>query len=146
VRAYKLLAHQHSPEIARALSRVARAGGGVRLTFTAHYLPIKRGLFATCYARPRAGATAERVAACLADAYAKTPFVRAMPPADVAIKRVVGTNFCDVGATAGEDVVLAVGAIDNLLKGAAGQAVQNLNLMNGLQEHAGLDALPPVSP
>jgi N-acetyl-gamma-glutamyl-phosphate reductase len=51
-----------------------------------------------------------------------------------------------VGATAGDDVVIAVGAIDNLLKGAAGQALQNLNLMNGLEEHAGLDGLSPVSP
>jgi N-acetyl-gamma-glutamyl-phosphate reductase len=146
VRAYKLLAHQHSPEIVRALSRVARPGAGIRLTFTAHYLPIKRGLFATCYARPRPGATAERVAQCLADAYAKTAFVRAMAPGEVTLKRVVGTNLCHVGATAGDDVVIAVGAIDNLLKGAAGQALQNLNLMNGLEEHAGLDGLSPVSP
>jgi N-acetyl-gamma-glutamyl-phosphate reductase len=146
VRAYKLLSHQHSPEIVRALSRVARPGAGIRLTFTAHYLPVKRGLFATCYARPRPGATAARVAQCLADAYAKTAFVRAMAPGEVTLKRVVGTNLCHVGATAGDDVVIAVGAIDNLLKGAAGQALQNLNLMNGLEEHAGLDGLSPVSP
>ncbi|MGO9836563.1 MAG: N-acetyl-gamma-glutamyl-phosphate reductase [Polyangiaceae bacterium] len=146
VRAYKLLAHQHSPEIVRALARLARSGGRVTLTFTAHYLPIKRGLFATCYARPRPGATAERVAACLAEAYAKTPFVRAMAPAEVTLKRVVGTNLCHVGATADDDVVIAVGAIDNLLKGAAGQALQNLNLMNDLDERAGLDGLSPVSP
>jgi len=146
VRAYKLLAHQHSPEIARALSRLLKPGGAVKLTFTAHYMPVKRGLFATCYARPRAGATAERVAACLAEAYAKTPFVHAMAPADVTLKRVVGTNHCHVGATASEDMVIAVGAIDNLLKGAAGQAVQNLNLMNGLDERAGLDGLVPIAP
>jgi N-acetyl-gamma-glutamyl-phosphate reductase len=145
VRAYKLLTHQHAPEIVRALSRLGRPSP-IKLTFTAHYLPIKRGLFATCYARPRPGATAERVAACLADAYARTPFVHAMAPGDVTLKRVVGTNFCHVGATAGEDVVIAVGAIDNLLKGAAGQAVQNLNLMNGLEERAGLDGLAPASP
>jgi N-acetyl-gamma-glutamyl-phosphate reductase len=146
VRAYKVFAHQHSPEIARALSRLVRPGGTIQLTFTAHYLPIKRGLFATCYARPRPGVTAERVAACLADAYAKSPFVHAMAPADVTLKRVVGTNHCHVGASANDDVVIAVGAIDNLLKGAAGQAVQNLNLMNGLDERAGLDGLVPTSP
>jgi len=146
VRAYKLLSHQHAPEIVRALSRLRPGAPPVKLTFTAHYLPVKRGLFATCYARPRPGATAERVAACLADAYARTPFVRAMAPADVTLKRVVGTNLCHVGATADDDVVLAVGAIDNLLKGAAGQAVQNLNLMNGLDERAGLADLPPASP
>jgi N-acetyl-gamma-glutamyl-phosphate reductase len=143
VRAYKLLAHQHSPEIARALGRLA---DGVKLTFTAHYLPVKRGLIATCYARPRAGATAARVAECLADAYAKTPFVRAMPPDRVTLKRVVGTNACHVGASADDDVVVAIGAIDNLLKGAAGQAVQNLNLMNGRDECEGLGALHPAAP
>jgi N-acetyl-gamma-glutamyl-phosphate reductase len=146
VRAYKLLAHQHSPEIVRMLSRIAANGSGVRLTFTAHYLPIKRGLYATCYARPRPGVTAEHVVACLADAYARTPFVRAMAPAEVTLKRVVGTNLCHVGATADDQVVVAVASIDNLLKGAAGQAVQNLNLMNGLEERAGLDGLLPASP
>ncbi len=143
VRAYKILAHQHTPEIVRGLARFAE---GVKLTFTAHYLPVKRGLIATCYARPRPGASAARVAECLADAYAKTPFVSAMAPDRVTLKRVVGTNACHVGATADDDVVLAVGAVDNLLKGAAGQAVQNLNLMNGRDETAGLGALLPVSP
>lgn len=143
VRAYKLLAHQHTPEIVRALARFAE---GVKVTFTAHYLPVKRGLIATCYARPRPGATAARVAECLADAYSKTPFVRAMPPDRVTLKRVVGTNACHVGASADDDVVIAIGAIDNLLKGAAGQAVQNLNLMNGRDEREGLDALHPASP
>jgi N-acetyl-gamma-glutamyl-phosphate reductase len=141
-RAYKILGHQHTPEIARALGRVT---GGVTLTFTAHLLPIHRGLFATCYARPRAGATSERVAQCLADTYARSPFVRAVAPGDVMLKRVVGTNACLVGAAAGEDVVIAFGAIDNLVKGAAGQAVQNLNAMNGWDEALGLDALQPLS-
>jgi N-acetyl-gamma-glutamyl-phosphate reductase len=143
VRAYKLLGHQHTPEITRGLARFAE---GVRVTFTAHYLPVKRGLIATCYARPRPGATAARVAECLADAYGKTPFVRAMAPDRVTLKRVVGTNMCHVGASADDDVVIAVGAVDNLLKGAAGQAVQNLNLMNGRDESEGLGALHPASP
>jgi N-acetyl-gamma-glutamyl-phosphate reductase len=142
-RAYKLLAHQHTPEIARALSRLA---SGIKLTMTAHYLPIKRGLLATCYGRPLPGASAARVAECLAEAYGRSAFVRAMAPDQVTLKRVVGTNACHVGATASEDVVIAVGAIDNLLKGAAGQAVQNLNLMNGWDETTGLDGLQRVSP
>jgi N-acetyl-gamma-glutamyl-phosphate reductase len=146
VRAYKLLVHQHTPEIVRALGHHAHLTEGVKVTFTAHYLPVKRGLIATCYARPRPGTTAARVAECLADAYAKTPFVRAMAADRVMLKRVVGTNQCHVGATADDDVVIAVGAIDNLLKGAAGQAVQNLNLMNGRDESEGLDALQPLSP
>jgi N-acetyl-gamma-glutamyl-phosphate reductase len=143
VRAYKVLAHQHTPEIARALSRYT---GGVRLTFTAHLLPIARGLLTTCYARPRPGATRQRVSECLAEAYARSPFVRAVAPEEVMLKRVVGTNLALVGATADDDVVVAVGAIDNLLKGAAGQAVQNLNAMNGWDETLGLEGLQRVAP
>ena len=141
--AYKVLVHQHAPEIVRALSRLVT---GVKVTFTPHYLPIKRGLLATCYARPLPGATATRVAECLADAYARAPFVHAMAPDKVTIKRVVGTNACHVGATADDDVVVSIGAIDNLLKGASGQALQNLNLMNGWDETTGLDGLQRVSP
>jgi len=142
LRAYRVFSHQHTPEIVRVLSR---SSAGVRLTFTAHLLPLRRGLLATCYARPRAGASAARVAECLADAYARTPFVRAVPLEEVMLKRVVGTNACHVGASADDDVVIAIGAIDNLLKGAAGQAVQNLNLMNGWGETLGLDGLQRVS-
>jgi len=143
VHAYRVLAHQHTPEITRALARLAT---GVRLTFTAHLLPVARGLLATCYARPRAGADASRVAECLRAAYAKMPFVTVAPPDEVRLSRVVGTNLAFVGASADEDMVVAVSAIDNLLKGAAGQAVQNLNAMNGWDETLGLDHLQRVSP
>jgi N-acetyl-gamma-glutamyl-phosphate reductase len=145
VRAYKILSHQHTPEITRGLARFAE---GVKVTFTAHYLPVKRGLIATCYARPRpgAGATAARVRECLADAYSKTRFVRAMAPEKVSLKGVVATNLCHVGASADDDVVVAIAAIDNLLKGAAGQALQNLNLMTGRDESEGLGALHPAAP
>jgi N-acetyl-gamma-glutamyl-phosphate reductase len=138
VRAYKVLSHQHTPEIAQALSRFVP---GAKLTFTAHLLPIARGLFATCYARPRPGATSERVKECLRDAYAATPFVRAVAAEEVMVKRVVGTNLALVGGAADSDVVVALCAIDNLLKGAAGQAVQNLNLMNGWDQTLGLEGL-----
>jgi N-acetyl-gamma-glutamyl-phosphate reductase len=144
-KAYKVLSHQHTPEILRGLSRMAQ---GVTLTFTAHLLPVKRGLMCTCYGRPRpgAGATAARVAECLADTYGKSAFVRAMAPDQVTLKRVAGTNFAHVGATANDDVVVAIGAIDNLVKGAAGQAVQNLNLLNGWDETLGLADLHRISP
>jgi N-acetyl-gamma-glutamyl-phosphate reductase len=150
-RAYKLLGHQHTPEIARALGRVLTQAPAdpqatrVTLTFTPHLLPIHRGLFATCYARPRPGATAARVAQCLADTYARAPFVHAVAPGEVMLKRVAGTNLCQVAATANDDVVIALGALDNLVKGAAGQAVQNLNAMNGWDEALGLDALQPFA-
>ncbi|HEX3346107.1 MAG TPA: N-acetyl-gamma-glutamyl-phosphate reductase, partial [Polyangiaceae bacterium] len=149
VRAYRVLAHQHTPEIARGLERLQDQGHGLHegtpgrspepgarsprpsLTFTAHLLPVARGLLATCYARPRPGADAARVAECLRAAYARAPFVRVVAPDEVRLSRVVGTNFAFVGATADPDMVVAVCALDNLLKGAAGQAVQNLNLLHG---------------
>ncbi len=143
LRAYKVFAHQHTPEIERGLRRIA---SGVELTFTAHLLPINRGLLATCYARPPPGATAKRVAECLADAYAKSIFVRALAPEQVSLKRVVGTNFAHVGVSADANMVVAIGAIDNLLKGAAGQAIQNLNAMNGWHDAMGLEHLQRVSP
>ena len=144
VRAYRVLAHQHTPEITRALSRHARTA--VKLTFTAHLLPVARGLLATCYARPRAGTDAARVAECLRAAYANAAFVRVVPPEEVRLSRVVGTNLAYVGASADEDMVVSVCAIDNLLKGAAGQAIQNLNAMNGWDEALGLEHLHRVSP
>jgi N-acetyl-gamma-glutamyl-phosphate reductase len=143
MRAYKLLSHQHTPEIGRALSRWV---AGTKVTFTPHLAPVKRGLLATCYARPRPGTDAARVMECLRDTYSRSAFVRAVPPDQVMMKRVVGTNSCHVGATADDDVVIAIGAIDNLLKGAAGQAIQNLNSMNGWDEASGLDGLQRVSP
>jgi N-acetyl-gamma-glutamyl-phosphate reductase len=152
LRAYKLLGHQHTPEIGRGLARLFGAQpaspSAFPVTFTPHLLPIPRGLLATCYARPRpgAGATAARVAECLADAYAKTPFVHAVAPPEVMLKRVVGSNLALVGATANDDVVVTLGAIDNLLKGAAGQAVQNLNLSCGWDETLGLDHLQRIAP
>jgi N-acetyl-gamma-glutamyl-phosphate reductase len=148
LRAYRVLTHQHTPEIARGLSKVVEDGqsGEIGVTFTAHLLPIKRGLLATCYARPRAGVDSRRVADCLAEAYARTAFVRAVPPEEAMIKRVVGTNLAYVGASANADVVVAIAAIDNLLKGAAGQAIQNLNAMNRWPETTGLDCLQRVSP
>jgi N-acetyl-gamma-glutamyl-phosphate reductase len=146
--AYRLLTHQHTPEITRGLARTGepRPSSDVQVTFTAHLLPLKRGLLATCYARPRSGADAKRVADCLAEAYAHTAFVRAVPPEQVMLKRVVGTNMAHVGATANPDVVVAIGALDNLLKGASGQAIQSLNAMNGWPETTGLDALQRISP
>jgi N-acetyl-gamma-glutamyl-phosphate reductase len=143
-RAYKVLAHQHTPEMARALGRVGAAANAV--TFTAHLLPLRRGLLTTCYARPRPGTTQAKVHECLADAYAKTAFVTPCSPADATLKSVVGTNYAKVGASANADIVVSVAAIDNLLKGAAGQAIQNLNLLFGLPETMGLDHLMRVLP
>ncbi|HWE22949.1 MAG TPA: N-acetyl-gamma-glutamyl-phosphate reductase, partial [Myxococcales bacterium] len=147
-RAYRVLRHQHSPEMAQMLSRAARRD--VPLTFTAHLLPLRRGILATCYARLLPGRTNSDAAAALAHIYAAEPFVEVAASADeVSLRHVVGTNRCQIGFSAGGSDpgrVVVVSAIDNLLKGAAGQAVQNLNLAFGWPETSGLDTLKGAFP
>jgi N-acetyl-gamma-glutamyl-phosphate reductase len=138
-RAYKVLRHQHQPEIAQTLGRP--------LTFTAHLLPIKRGILATCHARLARTGTAGELREALMHKYATAPFVEVLEsPDQVTLKAVTGTNRCQVAVAADGDAVVAVSAIDNLVKGAAGQAVQNLNLIMGWPHSAGLDALRGFHP
>jgi N-acetyl-gamma-glutamyl-phosphate reductase len=146
VRAYRVLRHQHTPEIEQGL--VAAGGSDVRVTFVPHLLPIKRGILATCHAQLADGVTAEDVARAFAAAYEGERFVEIAKSADdVAIKDVVGTNKCRIGWSVGaHGELVVVSAIDNLVKGAAGQAVQNLNLMLGLPEQAGLGGLRSFHP
>ena len=137
-RAYRVLRHQHTPEIAQALSRAADPRPS--LVFTPHLLPIKRGILCTTFARLAAGVGAAQVGAALSDAYRGEPFVSLAGTAeDVSLKQVVGTNRCQVGFAVDGDRLVLLSAIDNLVKGAAGQAVQNLNLMLGLPEPLGLE-------
>jgi len=138
-RAYRVLRHQHQPEIAQTLARP--------LTFTAHLLPVKRGILATCYARLAPGRKAGELHAALLHKYADAPFVEVLEmPDQVTLKGVTGTNRCQVAVAADGEVVVAISAIDNLIKGAAGQAVQNLNLIMGWAETAGLDTLRGFHP
>jgi N-acetyl-gamma-glutamyl-phosphate reductase len=143
VRAYKVLRHQHVPEIEMALARVAPGPAArPRVALTTHLLPVARGIFATATARLRAAITTEELVARYRDEYAGDASVAIAATAEqVSLRRVVGTNTCAVGvasegATGGFVVITA--AIDNLLKGAAGQAVENLNLMLGLDRMTGL--------
>lgn len=132
VAAYGLFSHRHAAEMEQELGR------GV--TFVPHLVPLDRGLLATCYARVRPGTTAETVAAAFERAYADAPFVRLTHEALPEIKHVAHTNFCDVGwrLEPGGTRLVVVACLDNLVKGAAGQAVQNMNLMLGLDERMGL--------
>lgn len=140
LRAYKVLSHQHEPEIAQKLA--AFSGKAVEgLVFTPHLLPVRRGLLSTCYARPLTSAPAKDLEACLRDTYAGSPFVEIVSPEEVTLASVVGTNMCRLGVAARGDVVVVVGAIDNLVKGAAGQALQNVNLALGFDEGCGLSGL-----
>jgi N-acetyl-gamma-glutamyl-phosphate reductase len=144
-RAYRVLAHQHTPEIEQGLATFA--GRPVSVTFTPHLVPIARGILATSYARlkPGASVTSADLTEVLRAAYRGERFVKVVStPEEVTLAKVVGTNDCVVGVACeaakngkGGRVVV-VSAIDNLIKGAAGQAVQNLNLLFGCEESLGL--------
>lgn len=141
VTAYNLYRHAHQPEMQEAVSRIA--GRPARVVFSPHLIPMTRGILATCYARGRVSA-AEALATARAY-YAEAPFVRVVerPPHT---KWAQGTNlaFVSYAADPGAEVVTALGAVDNLGKGAGGQAVQNMNLMLGLPQTAGLDLVPAI--
>ena len=141
-KAYKVGGHRHTPEMAAILS--AQAGKPVRLTFVPHLVPMTRGMQSTIYAILRPGVDARKIESCLRDFYQGRPFVRIcgqQPPDSINVK---GTNCCDIGMVVdprtGQLVLMS--AIDNLVKGAAGQAVQNMNIMMGLDEATGLKASP----
>lgn len=137
VSAYSLAGHRHMPEIAQELARLT--GEEVRVTFTPHVVPMTRGILATCYASLRDGVTAEVVQAAYAEDYAETPFVHvaSQPPHT---KWTLGSNSCYVHPLVDPTGtrLIAIGVIDNLVKGAAGQAIQCANLMYGLPEETGL--------
>ncbi len=145
VHAYRVLQHQHQPEIERALA----LGGapGAKVTFTPHLLPVRRGILASAYCRWHVGAGgddfAQAVKQALAEFAVGKPFIHIASPDEVRLRAVVGTNRVLLGASvdAKRGVVVSVAAIDNLVKGAAGQAVQNANLMFDLPETTGLLAL-----
>ncbi|HVR89096.1 MAG TPA: N-acetyl-gamma-glutamyl-phosphate reductase [Candidatus Limnocylindria bacterium] len=140
VRAYGVPRHRHTPEIAQGLRSL---GLVPRLTFTPHLIPMTRGLIATCYAPLRDGVTAGQVSEAYALDYSGEPFVR-VTPTFPPTKATLGSNWCLVHAVVDEENrrLVVVGVIDNLMKGAAGQAVQNFNVMCGLPETMGLEALP----
>lgn len=144
--AYGVTRHRHTPEIEQALADVV--GAPVQVTFTPHLIPMNRGLFTTAYVLlSRAASTAE----CLQvyrEAYAQEPFVRVLDEGELPRTRaVLGSNYCDVAVAVDARTRRAVclSAIDNLGKGGAAQAIQNLNIMCGWDERTGLEA-PPVYP
>lgn len=142
-RAYKVASHRHTPEMEQELSLVA--GQPIRLVFTPHLVPMSRGILATIYAQPRAGVTAAQLAAAYQDFYRGEPFIRlcfdSVLPNTIAVR---GSNFCDIAFRLDPRTgrLIIITAIDNLTRGASGQAVHNMNLMLGLPETQGLDLLP----
>jgi len=129
--AYGVGTHRHEPEI-------WQQAGTDRILFVPHLLPTFRGILTTLYLRPRQGTGAGEIRACLGEAYAGERWVRVYESGLPELARVRGTNHCDIGVARVQDHVVVVSTIDNLVKGAAGQALQNMNLMLGLDESAGL--------
>ena len=141
--AYGVAGHRHTPEIEQALTGFA--GRPVLINFTPHLVPMVRGILATSYAKLEADATEARIAEAYQAFYSSEFFVRLLGKGGYpATKHTRGSNFCDIGwhldARTGRIIVLS--AIDNLVKGAAGQAIQNLNVMFGLDERMGLAQAP----
>jgi N-acetyl-gamma-glutamyl-phosphate reductase len=139
MRAYNVGTHRHTPEIEQALSQAARKP--IALTFVPHVAPLDRGILTTVFARPKQGLNTARAMDVVRAFYKQAPFVRVLDTVqDVAVSNVVRNNYCDVSVQVIERTqqVVIASALDNLVKGAAGQALQNLNLMCGLDETMGL--------
>jgi N-acetyl-gamma-glutamyl-phosphate reductase len=135
--------HRHIPEIEQELSLLA--GSELTVSFTPHLVPMDRGILSTIYTNPLGKVTAADLITLYETFYDGEPFVRVLPEGSFPSTAYVrGSNFCDIGIAVDERTgrVIVVSAIDNLVKGASGQAVQNMNLMCGLPETLGLDFLP----
>lgn len=139
MKAYNVAKHRHTSEIEQELSKAA--GSEILVSFTPHLVPLKRGIFATLYLNALPGTTAEDIAKAYQKAYENEPFVTVLPVGTLPeIKHVVGSNRCAIGFVLDERLgrIVVCSVIDNLVKGAGGQAIQNMNLMFNLKETAGL--------
>jgi len=135
--------HRHTPEIEQGLSHFA--GQAVTVTFTPHLIPASRGILSTIYATLTKDTGARELEKMYREFYAGEPFVRIYKTGTFPnISSVKGSNFCDIGMTVDKRTnrLIVISAIDNLIKGASGQAIQNMNLMCGLEESAGLKIMP----
>lgn len=140
---YKINSHQHIPEIEQAISMFADVQ--TTITFNTHLVPMTRGILSTSYAPIMPGATEEQLISCLKNTYDKHPFVRIVTDVNnLGTNRVKGSNYCDIFVKVDSRTNRAtiVGVIDNLVKGAAGQAIQNMNVQFDLPQTTGLDVVP----
>jgi N-acetyl-gamma-glutamyl-phosphate reductase len=142
-KAYKVTEHRHTPEIEQELTRVA--GEKVNLTFTPHLVPMKRGILSTIYATLKKPLAEKDLYEVYSEFYKNERFVR-IRPSDLlpGTAEVFGSNYCDIGLKVDKrfNRLILLSAIDNLVKGASGQAVQNMNLMLGFEESLGVDIVP----
>jgi N-acetyl-gamma-glutamyl-phosphate reductase, common form len=143
VRAYKLGTHQHTPEIEQEIAEIS--GQSAPVTFTTHVIPMTRGLMTTIYANLKKGYSSREFLELYQRYYEKSPFVRIRPLGTwPATKEVLGSNYCDIGLNVDGRTrrLTIVSVIDNVVKGAAGQAIQNLNIIKGWDERTGLGLVP----
>jgi N-acetyl-gamma-glutamyl-phosphate reductase len=142
-KAYKVGSHRHTPEIEQELALAA--GGSLNVRFTPHLIPVSRGILTTAYAELNRSLAPSEMRELYNAAYLNETFVRILPEGSFPdISQVRGSNFCDLGLFVEGSRVTIVSAIDNLVKGASGQAVQNMNIMFGFDELAALFT-PPLS-
>lgn len=140
---YKINEHQHIPEIEQAIQMFADVE--TNISFNTHLVPMTRGILVTSYAQVTPGVTQAQLTNCLQDTYASNPFVRVIEHASsIGTNRVKGSNYCDVYVQLDERTNRAtiIGVIDNLVKGAAGQAIQNMNVQMKLPQTTGLNVVP----
>lgn len=143
-KAYSVFEHRHQPEIEEQLSAVS--GSTVHIAFSPHLLPMSRGMLSTIYVRLKKNTPAQAIQDVLERFYKKEPFVRVLPQGNLPTTAGVrGANFCDIGFRMQGRQLVLIACIDNLVKGASGQAVQNMNIMLGCPETTALD-MPPLYP
>ncbi|MBP3853768.1 MAG: N-acetyl-gamma-glutamyl-phosphate reductase, partial [Erysipelotrichaceae bacterium] len=141
---YKVANHRHTPEIEQMLSELA--GREVKVTFVPHLLPVNRGIISTIYCKGKEPLDSERIHALYQTIYADEPFVRVLPLGQTAdLKFVKYSNYCDLSihVDTHTNTLILVSCIDNMVKGAAGQAVQNMNIMYQWEEESGLQSIAP---
>ena len=135
VSAYSVGSHRHQPEIVNILERFS--GRTANVIFTPHLMPMERGILSTIYVRGKGAMTANRIRDCLTSYYEPQPFIRVVSHLP-ATRFVARTNYCDIAVRENNGWIILLSAIDNLVKGAAGAAVQNMNCMFGLDQRSGL--------
>lgn len=141
IKAYGVTTHRHTPEIEQELS--IAAGKDISLVFTPHLVPMNRGILSTCYGKLKKAISEEEIYEIYNKYYGKEQFIRIIKEIPET-RNVKGSNLCDIGLRVDKRTnrAIVVSAIDNLIKGAAGQAIQNMNLIFGLEENKGIDVLP----
>lgn len=142
---YKVGAHRHTPEIEETLGVMAK--DKVTVTFTPHLLPISRGILSTIYCTPKTKVNLEELHKLYTETYKNEPFVNVLPLGQIACTRDVRfSNFCNISLHLNhrKDQIIIASAIDNMVKGAAGQAVQNMNIILGFDETEGLEFISPA--